>query len=142
MRKAYVENTCDYIEQKVDKDIFYYNSGAFDCIPAEIVVVHWPIESQLREKIAKYMFETFYPLYIICKTSKDKVSSYEVSYIIESTSNSITKYTICLEKNYQETITCTIDLTNKTNEILLLEFENWFEDEGLHDIYQKLNKSR
>ena len=72
------------------------------------------------------MFETFYPLYIICKTSKDKVSSYEVSYIIESTSNSITKYTICLEKNYQETITCTIDLTNKTNEILLLEFENWF----------------
>ena len=125
MRKAYVENTCEYIEQKVDKDIFYYNSGVFGCIPAEIVVVHWPIEPQLRKKIAKYMFETFYPLYIICKTSKDKVSSYEVSYIIESTSNSITKYTICLEKNYQETITCTIDLTNKTNEILLLEFENW-----------------
>ena len=141
MRKAYVENTCEYIEQKVDKDIFYYNSGAFDCIPAEIVVVHWPIESQLREKIAKYMFETFYPLYIICKTSKNTVT-YEVSYIIESTSNLIDKYTICLEKNYQEEMTCTIDLANKTNETLLLEFENWFEDEGLYDIYQKLNKSR
>ena len=126
MRKAYVENTCDYIEQKVDKDIFYYNSGAFECIPAEIVVVHWPIEPQSRKKIAKYMFETFYPLYIICKTSKDTVTSYEVSYIIESTSNSITKYTMCLEKNYKATMTCTIDLSNKTNEILLLEFENWF----------------
>ena len=126
MRKAYVENTCEYIEQKVDKDIFYYNSGAFDCIPAEIVVVHWPIESQLREKIAKYMFETFYPLYIICKTSKDTVTSYEVSYIIESTSNLIDKYTICLEKNYQEAMTYTIDLTNKTNETLFQQFENWF----------------
>lgn len=126
MRKAYVENTCEYIEQKVDKDIFYYNSGAFDCIPAEIVVVHWPIKLQLRKKIAKYMFETFYPLYIMCKTSEDKVSSYEVSYIIESNSNLIDKYTICLEKNNQEAFSCTIDLANKTNETLLLQFENWF----------------
>ena len=126
MRKAYVENTCEYIEQKVDKDIFYYNSSAFDCIPAEIVVVHWPIESQLREKIAKYMFETFYPLYIICKTSKDTVTSYEVSYIIESTSNLVDKYTICLEKDCQELMTCSMNLKDKYNEILLLEFENWF----------------
>ena len=49
-----------------------------------------------------------------------------LSYIIESTSNLINKYTICLEKNYQEAMTCTIDLTYKTNETLLLQFENWF----------------
>lgn len=126
MRKAYVDQTCEYIEQKVDKDIFYYNSGAFTCIPAEIVVVHWPIKHDLRQKIAKYMFETFYPLYIMYTTPENKDISYEVSYIIESTSNLVDKYTICLEKDYQELITCSMNLKDKCNETLLIQFENWF----------------
>lgn len=29
-------------------------------------------------------------------------------------------------KNNQEKMACTRDLTNKTNETLLLQFENWF----------------
>lgn len=127
MRQAYKEKTCERIETHQYYNVYYYNSGAFECIPAEIVVVHWPTNPKLRKKIAKYMFETFYPLYIICETSKDTVISYEVSYIIESNSNLlVNKYTICLEKNNQETLVCTIDLKNNTNETLLLQFENWF----------------
>jgi hypothetical protein len=64
MRQAYKEKTRERIETHQDYNVYYNNSGAFECIPAEIVVVHWPIETQLRKKIAKYMFETFYTLYV------------------------------------------------------------------------------
>ena len=62
----------------------------------------------------------------MCTTPENKDISYEVSYIIESTSNLVDKYTICLEKDCQKLMTCSMNLKDKCNETLLIQFENWF----------------
>ena len=51
----------------------------------------------------------------------------------------VDKYMLYIEINKEEVTAHEMQLNGKTNEELLTDFEKWFEEEGLDDIYEYLS---
>ena len=138
MRQAYKEKTCERIETHKDYKVYYYNQGVFKDSVADSSCVNWPITS-MRSTVAYDMFEVFYPIELTITPPGCKSFSCEIGYVVMSKDQYVDKYMLYIEINKEEVTAYEMQLNGKTNEELLTEFEKWFEEEGLDDIYEYLS---
>ena len=132
--KAFQESTCEFTEHipYTDWVVYHYNSGVFENGPAETEVVHWPLTKNAtrRHRIATFMFEQFYPLYIMSKLPDGKILSCDLSYNVQSRGEFVERY--CMYTLSDETvISKTIVIDKESNDELLLQFEDWFRNDVL-----------
>lgn len=143
LRKAKQRDTCNQVDRYTDgRCVYYYNSAEFESASAESEVVHWPLtkDTRRRKAIAKCLFETFYPIYMICKMPDGKLVSCGLSYTVESRDENVEKYTLSVETGENcpdDWLHNTMELGDLSNEALLPVFEEWFENTALPAIMQK-----
>ena len=143
IRKVLPRGTCNQTDRHTDgRCVYYYNDAEFESASAESEVVHWPLTKDLtrRKAIAKCLFETFYPVYMICKMPDGKLVSCGLSYTVESRGEHVEKYTLSVEtgENFPDDwLHNTMELGERFNEDVLEVFEEWFENTALPAIMEK-----
>ena len=143
IRKVLPRGTCNQTDRHTDgRCVYYYNDAEFESASAESEVVHWPLtkDATRRKAIAKCLFETFYPIYMICKMPDGKLVSCGLSYTVESRGEHVEKYTLSVEtgENWPDDwLHNTMELGERFNEDVLEVFEEWFENTALPAIMEK-----